>query len=139
MNIPLLRKVKAAILKHPNQFEMGSWFSDTLFLGYDKRTGRIKERPAGGCGTAACIAGWACHVALGHRKLYETDGDVGQSTSCEASDLLGLTEAQSSRLFFDGEWPRKHREQLEDAKTLKGRARAASDRISHFIATKGAE
>lgn len=49
MNVRLLRRAQKAILKHPDQFLMGSYFSRWLDV-YD-RSGWNRE--PGGCGTAA--------------------------------------------------------------------------------------
>jgi hypothetical protein len=54
MNTQLLQKVKQNILDHPDQFYMGGFFSAYTANG-----------KAGGCGTAACIAGWAVYL---HRR-----------------------------------------------------------------------
>lgn len=53
--------------------------------------------------------------------------------------LLGLTSDQAERLFYETNWPDKYYMQYETAKTSRGRARAAANRIDHFIQTKGEE
>lgn len=138
MNIPLLKRVKAAILKHPKQFEMADWFGSVLYFGHD-RSGYLKHHKAGGCGTAACIAGWTCHVALENKKLVETDAAIGFEAARKATELLELSRNQAACLFYHSAWPRRFAEQHEDAKTLSDRARAAARRIDHFIKTKGKE
>lgn len=53
-NIVLLRKIQHLILAKADQFQMSSVFSRYL----------DNNAEAGGCGTAACIAGWVLHLTL---------------------------------------------------------------------------
>lgn len=138
MNIPLLKRVKAAILKHPKQFEMADWFSSVLYFGDDGQGG-LKKREAGGCGTAACIAGWVCHIDLESKTLAETDDALGIWASDRATTLLDIPWTKAGRLFHLDYWPSKFQLRVANAKTLKARARAAADRINWFIKTKGKE
>ena len=50
--------------------------------------------PEGGCGTAACVAGWACHL-FSEKSCRELDGEEGE----EAAGLLGLDAYEAARLF----------------------------------------
>lgn len=135
MNTTLLKKVKAAILKHPDQFEMNRYFAG--FLG-----GKLTSSP-GGCGTAACIGGWAVHLRLGNETLKQsqlTAYDCGCSpVRIQAEDALSLSRETASRLFYASYWPVRFRRRYDMAKRPKTRARAAADRIDHFIKTKGEE
>lgn len=132
-NVALLRKIQKAILKYPDQFNMAWWFQKK----------DSKGNLAGRCGTAACIAGWAVTLArvknierakpfrkqlAYQRVIWDLPGD--------ASNLLGLqTESETNGLFCTSSWPAKFRKRYDHATTAKQAARAASDRISHFIKT----
>lgn len=122
LNIKLLKRVRNKILKYPKRFEMDHFYGPTL---------RFNRRlvPAD-CGSSACIAGWAVFLASGKRKL--PDGGP-RSTWDEAKKLLGLHNAAS--LFISDDWPERFRSQYCNAKTPKGRARVAANRIDHFIKT----
>lgn len=136
MNIPLLKRVKQAILKRPGQFEMGSFFSSVLIFDEGR-----KEIPASHCGTAACIAGWAVHIEEGKKRIEATRSDHADAGDVEdvAIDLLMLSESQTSRLFYNHYWPDPFPFEYNAAKTPLARAKVAAARISHFIKTKGAE
>lgn len=125
INVPLLRKVQKKILAEPAAFMMDlyveraepgtEWVSRTTEL----------RRIVPPCGTIACIAGWV--NIFGGRK-----SDLSQSYN--AQQLLRLTDIQRDELFYLGEWPQKFTKRWDKAKTLKGRARIAADRIDDFIA-----
>lgn len=141
MNLKLLRKVQKAILAEPEHFDMDSWF----------RGCGVGDT----CGTAACISGHALvcayvakrknkSLALAVRhfsKLEERGVDTDDYVDFETMgrDALNLTPDQANRLFFTGEWPIKYMEAYEQAETAACRAKAASQRIDHFIETKGRE
>lgn len=72
MNTKLLRRVQKAILAHPDQFEMWLLFQPTLYFNHDPLA--LYTMPAGGCGTAACIGGWAIHLAGKHKTLKQSAG-----------------------------------------------------------------
>lgn len=137
MNTKLLRQVKKAILEHPDQFEMRWWFTNDLELDY----GNV-NRIAGGCGTAACIGGWALHLKHKQDTLNATREYIDSAWimyATDATDLLGLNADESTRLFNHAKWPLRFLSRYIKAKQPKARARAAADRINHFIKTKGAE
>lgn len=130
MNISLLRKVQRAILKHPDQFDMGWWFQDKLSI-------RDKRVDAGGCGTAGCIGGWAIHIHKQCKKLVDAKKCFYQGSI--PATLLSLNDGEADRLFVDDFWPIRFRLRYQNGKTPLTRAKAAAARIDHFIKTKGAE
>lgn len=121
MNVVLLKRIQRQILKEPKQFDMRDWFS----------TGSAIPN----CGTAACVAGWACCLAkrlkpTTVRRLYLINDF---NTYAEAGAALELDGRQADRLFYFDEWPAKfQRKPSHDAKQ-------AVARISWFIKTGGAE
>jgi hypothetical protein len=127
MNVKLLRKVAEHISEEPRRLNMT----------YISRQVPSQAYNAPPCGTVGCIAGWACMV----------EGlSVDEASWRKGTELLELTEDQAFRLFdfpteeglMDG-WPRKFGKKYVNAVTPKAKAKAAVDRIEHFIATKGAE
>lgn len=111
MNTRLLHKVQKAILAEPRQFNMDTWFSY-----FD-----CEGKPPPGCGTAACIGGWA--IALSKNLTPR---------------VLGLTVGQADRLFVKYLWPTAYRTRRAE-RTAKQYARNAAKRIDHFIKTEGEE
>jgi hypothetical protein len=132
MNKKLLLKVAEAIQKHPTQFQMGAYFSRWLDLP--------NSPEAGGCGTAACIAGWTCHIALGQSRTLDDaarhlEAIVGQ----EAARVLDITADERQRLFVANHWPASYYNRYDNALTPEEQAAAAVARIKHFIKTEGRE
>ena len=127
MNTRLLRKVQKAILDHPDQFCMDRWFSDCNSV----------DQPAGGCGTAACIGGWAVFLSSKKQKLSFYDDDFDAYGL--ARRALGLSVPQGGRLFSVGSWPAKFNKSFHSALTISHAAAVAAARIDHFIKTKGKE
>jgi hypothetical protein len=141
VNIELLKKIKAHVLASPKSFRMDHW----------------------NCGTAMCIAGWAC--ALTGQRWALSDDDIRVLVSDEnpgtvAADALDIgpfqphmardRHAAATRLFFVNAWPeqfqgRYDRERYdEDGEPREdvdyaGLAQIAAERIDHFIATNGQE
>jgi len=123
----LLEQVKRNILKHPTQFVMHSYFA------YEDSIGNTP----GGCGTAACIAGWTMHLLKGNATLEETSGIVEVSSTFQvARKALGLTTEQADNLFRVKNWPAQFRCDLELAPTAGRAAKVAAKRIDHFIRTE---
>lgn len=87
MNIKLLQKIKKHILEEPNRLYMPGWFIRGM---PGERIEQDQVFPA--CGTACCIAGWACVLS---------DQDVNVLL---AEILLGLTGAQANDLFHVSNW-----------------------------------
>lgn len=127
LNLPLFDRIKAHITAHPDQFDMNSWWT------------------VGSCGTACCIAGWACALdeltvmPLGFGSLPRpTDKGIALAAVCKenstaASELarmaLGLTHAEAARLFYDHRWP-------DHLQTMDDRAVAACLMIDEIIADR---
>ena len=113
MNVELLEKVKAAILKDPGSFNMSDW----------------------DCGTTACIAG---HVM----RLNGQSMHCSLINSGHVARLLGLDKLQAEALFYVGGWPTKFQEAYGKASDRQDNVRmaaVAAERIDHFIKTKGRE
>lgn len=127
-NFELLREVKRAILKYPRQFYMGNWFSLRDQVGSN----------AGGCGTSACIAGWAIHLMGKHERLDETSKDYNyDEAEARGRKILRLSFAQGNRLLFTSGWPQRYEKQLSGAQTTEAAAKVAARRIKWFIKTNG--
>ena len=140
MNIPMLKKVRAAILKRPGQFDMGSFF-DTKLSFFPDGSPSVTQNPSH-CGTAACIGGWAVHLSKGRKRLLDTRNEERNGefdVVDESSEILHLNKDQSTRLFCTSEWPQELRDKYHNSATAKIRANVAADRIDHFIKTKGRE
>lgn len=101
MNIERLQAVRDAILNPPEgyAFNMVEWIAPT------------------NCGTAACIAGFACLQDPRPRKIWEVELD--------AQRLLGLTRGQAWSLFAPGS--------INNYATITPAQAAAT--IDHLIAT----
>ena len=130
MNTKKLLRIKASILKHPGQFVMHSYFSKLNSLG----------KQATGCGTAACIAGWAIANEYKDKTLKEvTTGDWRYFIEPleKAVQILDINLPQSYRLFNQDNWPDEFKDAWWEAKTAKQRAKVAADRIDFFIKTNG--
>jgi hypothetical protein len=113
MNVRLLRKIQKAIVKAPTKYDQDVTIS---------------------CGTTHCIAGWA--LVLDGQDPMKLGGRLSR-----AGEALELDCDERGRLFERPEymWPEKYATAYRKAKTPRGRARIAYNRISHFIKTKGAE
>ena len=120
MNIKLLLKVKQAILRHPKNVDMNSWFSH-----HDE---------IAACGTTGCIGGWV--VALGDirklRALKPTDRGIS-TTEEQATDLLEIDEDQADQLFGLNFWPSHIHDRYCKARTREGKAKAMAEMIDWFI------
>lgn len=125
LNVRLLRKVQKAILKHADQFAMSDW--DTRILDDAKRA------TPGGCGTAACIGGWAILIHRGYKKASRLERL--RNTQLWAHQVLGLDPYDEAPLFFLEDWPLNFRTAWDKSKTSKQQARIAVKRIDHFIKT----
>lgn len=134
MNIEALRAVQDRIREEGN-VDMRLW----------QRRTRLNEEPAG-CGTVGCIAGWALYNAgfeLWDRKLDQWPEYLGTQEHSNAStqaprirgqELLGLTDKESSKLFYHAAWPPEWREKYlaaEDDPCT--RAKVVHDLIDEII------
>lgn len=121
MNIELLREVQSHIKQDPKSVNMPYWIEN-----YPKHSGLKVPK----CGTVACIGGWAELLS----GMNPAEG--------EAARLLGIEHVPgaANRLFLEHRWPYKFRSLLDKHEPqTKAYAKVVSDRIDHFIATKGAE
>ncbi len=85
MNVENILKVANAIEQHSIPelgFNMFQWYGDDTFH---------RDISGHGCGTVACIGGWAGQVLLGNSNC----------TSQDLLDPLGIDKKQASALFFD--------------------------------------
>ena len=131
MNTRLLRRVQRQILAEPKRLDM----LKLLMRGREAVKCYGKDMlPL--CGTVGCIAGWTVELGKGHRA---------KASITAAAKLLRLTDEQANRLFFfafhcsRSYWPANFEAAYDTATTDEARAQITSDRIDHFIRTKGAE
>ena len=120
MNTSLLLKVKRAILRHPKNVDMGSWFNH--------------KDDIAPCGTTGCLGGWV--VALGSiRKLRSlVPGRHGISfTEDKAMALLDINEDQAGDLFSLQGWPIHIRQAYCESHSRERQAKAMADMIDWFI------
>lgn len=129
-NIKLLKKVRAMILKRPDQFVMCAWFNDLNAVG----------GIPGHCGTAACIGGWA--ITLSERRFksmpkkaraFVISNDCAENPLPVARKVLNISEDESLRLFNMNNWPIEYRRAYYNANSAKAVAKVAAARINHFI------
>lgn len=132
INVKLLRKVQRTIVAEPLRVDMTIWAAPSEYSN---------QSPP--CGAVGCIAGWAMlHVSkrslnIEARYIWELDPEANQD---KAAELLSLSYDQARRLFISDHWPTKFKNRLAFAKEGTPKyARVVSDRIDHFIKTRGAE
>lgn len=137
MNKQVLLQARADILAHPDQCQMSSFFSDYL----DMPDGHGGSMPAGGCGTAACIAGWIIFrkrqfdsLKQGHQHVRSNSH---YSPEDDAGAYAGLNSFERSRLFFTCEWPSDCKTEYYQATTPAATAQAMANRIDRFIESEG--
>jgi hypothetical protein len=103
MNVDLLKQVADAIEKDPVRLDMSSW-TDT-------------DDAVAPCKTTACIAGWAVTLSLAKQALDDPKAwrkavvsmdreNRPLSISDSAVEKLGITDAQSEKLFHADGWPK---------------------------------
>ncbi len=119
MNIELLEKVKERIRNEPTHFDMADWFRNNP----DNMRARAQDG-FGGCGTAACIAGWCCIAA--HKGNEKDLGDIinalilgagNGSAEYRATQLLDITPGQAHCLFYSNKWPNPFYREYTEAQT----------------------
>lgn len=127
----LLALVADAIEEHTDQFVMHCVMSTHTETG----------KHAGGCGTAACIAGWTVYLAENWKELarYHEDQRGDHELMRVAGNYLGIEAkatgdfSMSHPLFFYDHWPVKYRKAFEEAKTDNDKATVAVERIRDYI------
>lgn len=143
MNTKLLREVKKHILEEPKRYDQNNYMETGADAEAASRFGVAQ------CGMLGCIAGWTVVLGQPARRA---------GLCCdwfnEGRRLLELTSEQANRLFagfsrpddyYDDDdddydsWPLAFRSRYYRAKTARGRALVAAERIEHFIKTKGEE
>lgn len=106
MNTELLQKVAEHIRAHPEEFSMNDW----------------------DCGTTACIAGHAARIHEAETgKLKRPKGPH------TFAGIVGISRAESGRLFYACNWPEPFLSLYKNAETPQQCANIASDRIEAFI------
>jgi hypothetical protein len=131
MNVKRLKQVAKLIQEHPTQFNMHWWFDHLNAIG---------DKPKG-CGTAACIGGWAVFSKRRAKKLSKLLNQFidGSDIREEAALYLELDDSQIDKLFVHTDWPDEFYLAYMEAKTAKEAAQVAVKRIHHFIKTGGQE
>lgn len=117
MNATLLLKVKEQILAEPNKFFMSSWVHSLPLI-----ENRVMHE---GCGTAACIGGWAC-------LLSNTEVHYGKYDEA-ASAALGIERQTCGTLFATSKWPEDLQMRWNAAKTAREQAEIAAERIDRYV------
>jgi len=130
----LIQKMIKRIETMPETYEQC-----TVSATFKQKPWLFEGRPMPVCGTVACLAGEAIicseqSVAKGLLKLRRVSDVVG----CAAS-LMGIKDV-NTWIFGESadEWPEPYRKQWEDAKTYKGKARAAVNLLKAILRTDGA-
>lgn len=134
MNIPVLLQAKADILAHPDQCQMGDFYSQYLDIG-ESDDGWGHGLEAGGCGTAACIAGWIMFRVAGCATLADADSMIwgGEPLDKHAMRHAGLTEDERHALFFTSGWPQDLKHKLWKSTTPEQFAGVMAERIDRLI------
>jgi len=83
------------------------------------------------CGTAMCIAGWTLKLSEESPRVHRS----GSLVADRARQLLDLTHAQGSRLFYKNNWPYEFHLKSVLSHTDEERAMVAAERIEHLINT----
>lgn len=97
LNIELFKAIREKIATTPEAYDQAVF---------------ARTESAAPCGTAACIAGWACVLSGAMdteelKKRERDDGDLFDSISITAENALGLSEEEADTLFESdpsGEW-----------------------------------
>ncbi len=129
MNVPLLRKIQAEILKEPRKMNMEIWRMPIDCIPE-------KRRPP--CNTVGCIAGWA--VALDKKLTSQQFYKIANIVEL-GLEALGLKDwFEGKKLFYPAYWPIKYYNQLQKFNYgTKKYAEVVARRINHFIKTDGKE
>lgn len=136
----LISDLIKAIRKHHDQFQMTGLFSSQLDVFNPAGVDKLWVE-AGGCGTAACFAGWTLHLASENRTLDETHQQVSFRSSVmrEAAELLEVHapggNMEKHPLFHVRNWPAqfKARWYAAEQSNSEEQASIAIDRLRHFL------
>jgi hypothetical protein len=127
----LLRRVAKHILAEPLRYEQ----NEIMSVGKPGEVFKSNHLyPA--CGTVACIGGWVELLTTKNPKRLLRRGYF--LSYKKISRLLGVAYDDVERLVSytrDGGWPDQYEDAYRIAKTPRGRARVAANRIEHFIKT----
>lgn len=131
MNVERLLAVKHAILDHPKQVDMMSWYGgDAYCYEPEHLTPNVLDR----CGTTGCVAGWA--VSLFAPGIPY--GLCGNGVYDRAIALLDTSEDAADSLFHVMNWPSDLRRRYGKARRPATRARIVAERIDRFLLEHGA-
>lgn len=86
------------IMEHPETHNQSSW-SETCEKANDKLASPVEIIRSKGCGTNACIAGWAVYFATGEEIREAGFKDYLQCMDDVAGNLLDLCEDEARTLF----------------------------------------
>lgn len=136
MNTKLLRKIQKQIIKYPKAFLMESFVEPMEF---------DKDHP---CGTAACIAGWACILEkdkLPQKQQFNLQNQIsGKISEYDAGsfdfyrygrEFIEISKDQADKLFDVTSWPEQFWEPYYSGNSDAKNAKIAVERIEHFIKT----
>lgn len=128
-NVKLLRKIQKHILKEPRRFFMDWYIARKSQLREDTFASDNGTRQEfAPCGTAACIAGWACLLS----------GNEALDFHRTALHVLNIRDSEPFRahvLFDVNGWAQPFQSQYKKAKKPEARAEIAASRIEYFIKT----
>lgn len=134
LNIELLKQVRDKIAATPQAYDQTTWAAPS---------------PLAPCGTAACIAGWACLLsgAMSAKELYRIgqDYDPDGVIQATAANHLGINDREAE-ILFDGDpgesWPSFFRYEWREAEdenyelqTSPEQANVAVRYLDHIIET----
>jgi hypothetical protein len=163
LNVELLTKIKEAILRHPDHFDMSTW----TYQPY-QNPGRIQDGNVFPCGTTACIAGWGGYILGLINPSVNEDGCIQEMVDVTAlpeatkqiapgiesmldfdnaidgrvhfSDVvakaLGLNCTGADLLYYRCFWPKEFYGRYKVAEQDEdhlGMAQIAADRIDHLV------
>ena len=126
LNFRLIRRIIKKIETTPEAYDQNVW-------------GRRDNKAP--CGTAACIAGWACF--LGGEKSLEQLRRNPKSVAGIGVKLLGLFKSRDGWVadetgMFDGyadSWPHPFDKRYQEARSPRAGARAAISYLKHVLKT----
>lgn len=134
--ISLLRKVAKHILAEPKRYDQHNWILKGSSI-LSKSAVHNYEDDIPRCGTVGCLAGWIC-VLTGSKTRTKHQEVAAAALGMPYKE--GIAEHITDKLFLCVRyWPDTYRLAYENANGHADRAKAAANRIEHFISTDGAE